>query len=45
MRRAGQITGFDDVTKPYIIKYAGTKVLNSSGTCLSGPFPGMVLIG
>lgn len=32
MRRAGQITGFDDITKPYILRYAGAKAFNSSGT-------------
>ncbi|KAL4928045.1 DUF3435 domain-containing protein [Aspergillus undulatus] len=30
MRRAGQITGFDDITKPYILRYAGAKAFNSS---------------
>ncbi|GAB1202546.1 hypothetical protein APSETT445_001164 [Aspergillus pseudonomiae] len=31
MRRAGQITGFDAVTKPYTLRYAGAKAFNSSG--------------
>ncbi|RAK88663.1 hypothetical protein BO79DRAFT_287674 [Aspergillus costaricaensis CBS 115574] len=30
MCRAGQITGFDAVTKPYILRYAGAKAFNSS---------------
>ncbi|KAL4801337.1 hypothetical protein BDV18DRAFT_167573 [Aspergillus unguis] len=30
MRRAGQITGFEQVTKPYLLRYAGAKAFNSS---------------
>ncbi|KAL3429111.1 hypothetical protein BDV09DRAFT_200914 [Aspergillus tetrazonus] len=30
MRRAGQITGFEQVTKPYLLWYAGAKAFNSS---------------
>ncbi|KAH8432442.1 uncharacterized protein LDX57_010078 [Aspergillus melleus] len=35
MRRAGQITGFEQVTKPYLLRYAGAKAFNSSGAYLS----------
>ncbi|RAQ74355.1 hypothetical protein COH21_012683 [Aspergillus flavus] len=30
MRRAGQITGFEQVTKPYLLRYARAKAFNSS---------------
>ncbi|ODM15795.1 hypothetical protein SI65_08635 [Aspergillus cristatus] len=30
MRRGGQITGFEQVTKPYLLRYAGAKAFNSS---------------
>jgi hypothetical protein len=30
MRRVGQITGFEDVVKPYCLQYAGAKVFNNS---------------
>ncbi|KAH8706052.1 hypothetical protein BGW36DRAFT_422574 [Talaromyces proteolyticus] len=30
MRLAGQITGFDQVIKPYLLRYAGAKAFNSS---------------
>jgi hypothetical protein len=31
MRRAGEITGFDQVTRPYLLRYAGAKEFNNSG--------------
>ncbi|GMG38731.1 unnamed protein product [Aspergillus oryzae] len=37
MRRAGQITGFEQVTKPYLLRYAGAKAFNSSGAYLPCP--------
>jgi hypothetical protein len=30
MRRVGQITGFEDVVKPYCLRYAGAKAFNNS---------------
>ena len=31
MRRGGEITGFDQVARPYLLQYAGAKEFNSSG--------------
>lgn len=31
MRRGGEITGFDQVARPYLLRYAGAKEFNSSG--------------
>jgi hypothetical protein len=31
MRLGGQITGFEQVVKPYLLRYAGAKALNDSG--------------
>lgn len=31
MRRGGEITGFDQITRPYLLRYAGAKEFNSSG--------------
>jgi hypothetical protein len=31
MRLGGQITGFEQVAKPYLLRYAGAKALNNSG--------------
>jgi hypothetical protein len=31
MRRVGEITGMDDITKPYNLRYAGAKAFNQSG--------------
>ena len=33
MRRGGEITGFDQITRPYLLRYAGAKEFNSSGEC------------
>ncbi|BCR90283.1 uncharacterized protein ACHE_60169S [Aspergillus chevalieri] len=30
MRRGGEITGFDQVARPYLLRYTGAKELNSS---------------
>jgi Protein of unknown function (DUF3435) len=37
MRRGGEITGFEQVTKPYLLRYAGAKAFNSSGEYPSDP--------
>jgi Protein of unknown function (DUF3435) len=39
MRRGGEITGFEQVTKPYLLRYAGAKAFNSSGEYHSVPWP------
>ena len=31
MRWGGKITGFDQITQPYLLQYAGAKEFNSSG--------------
>jgi hypothetical protein len=31
MRRGGEITGFDQITRPYLLRYAGAKEFNKSG--------------
>ena len=31
MRRVGKITGMEDITKPYNLRYAGAKAFNKSG--------------
>lgn len=30
MRRGGEITGFDQITRPYLLRYAGAKAFNTS---------------
>lgn len=37
MRRGGEITGFDQVTHPYNLRYAGAKAFNNSGEYPSVP--------
>ena len=37
MRRGGEITGFEQVTKPYLLRYDGAKAFNSSGEYHSIP--------
>jgi hypothetical protein len=37
MRRVGEITGMEDITKPYNLRYAGAKAFNKSGECYSVP--------
>jgi Protein of unknown function (DUF3435) len=39
MRRGGEITGFEQVTKPYLLRYAGAKAFNSSGEYHAVPRP------
>lgn len=34
MRRVGEITGFDQIARPYLLRYAGAKEFNSSGESL-----------
>lgn len=37
MRRVGEITAFEDIIKPYLLRYAGAKEFNNSGKCISQP--------
>lgn len=37
MRRGGEITGFDQITRPYLLRYAGAKAFNTSGEYVSNP--------
>lgn len=34
MRRVGEITGFEDIVKPYCLRYAGAKTFNNSSQYL-----------
>lgn len=42
MRRGGEITGFDQVSHPYNLRYAGAKAFNNSGKLPSIPRPWLV---
>jgi hypothetical protein len=35
MRRINEITTFEDIIKPYLLRYAGAKEFNNSGKCVS----------
>jgi hypothetical protein len=33
MRRVGEITGMEQIARPYLLRYAGAKAFNNSGMC------------
>ena len=37
MRRVGEITGMEQIAKPYLLRYAGAKAFNKSGQCHQAP--------
>jgi hypothetical protein len=37
MRRGGEITGFDQITRPYLLRYAGAKEFNNSSEYIPSP--------